>query len=109
MTAPVPKPKRIPPYPNSIGKSGSLTTIDGNYGFTIADKIVRPPTGMPEKLLCLQRIEFEDGKKELRLAYFIIGKKPKRRGKWVWGQYCTFIPPKDFKALVLEAQKRRWI
>jgi hypothetical protein len=103
-------PKTLPPYPDSIGKVGSLLTSDGyRYRFTITDEIVRPQTGFPAKLLCLQHIEFEDGKKELRLGYFIISKKPKRLGRWVWGRYAALIPAKDFGWLVRQAQKRRWI
>jgi hypothetical protein len=108
---PTSKHKSLPPYPSSIDKARSLVTVpDGyRYRFTITDEIVRPQTGMPEKLLCLQRIKFEDGKEEVRLGYYIIGKKPKMLGKWVWGQYCTFMPLKDFKALVRAAEKKGWI
>jgi hypothetical protein len=79
------------------------------YKFTVTDEIVRLQTGMPDKLLCLQLIEFEDRKKEVRLGYYIIGKKPKMRGKWVWGQYCTLLPLADFRALVQSAERKGWL
>jgi hypothetical protein len=61
---------------------------------------------VPEKLVCLQRIKFEHSKPEIRLGYYIIGKKPKMRGKRVWGQYCIFMPLRDFKALIRRAEKK---
>ena len=63
-----------------------------------------------EKVFILQRIQFEDdGTIELRLGYYIIGKKPRMRGRWVWGQYCPLIPESDFVRLILEAKKRGWM
>lgn len=69
------------------------------------------------KILCLQRLEFhpeghlrgKPTKVEVRLGYYIIGKKPKMRGKWVWGQFAALMPIKDFRHLVREAKKRGWI
>jgi hypothetical protein len=76
--------------------------------FQVTDQVARPQSDKPKKLLCLQRIEFDDGGRiELRLAYYIIGKKGKVRGRWVWGQYATFLPAKDFAALVRGARKKR--
>jgi hypothetical protein len=65
---------------------------------------------MPNKELCLQRIQFEEEERiELRLAYYIIGKKPKMRGKWLFGQYATFMPLEDFKTLITKARTQGWI
>ena len=91
---------------------GDLTDIDGiKREFTIDDKpIVVQQTTYPNKIFILQKIRFTDtGIEELRLGYYIIGKKPGMRGRWVWGQYCPFIPQSDFKKLVNEAQKRGWL
>jgi hypothetical protein len=38
-----------------------------------------------------------------------VGKLPKMRGKWVFGQYATFLPEKDFKVIVNKARKKGWI
>jgi len=58
-----------------------------------------------EKIFVLQEILFKDGKKELRLGYYIIGKKPRAKGKWVWGQFCPFFPKKDLIKLIEKAKK----
>jgi hypothetical protein len=69
-----------------------------------------PQSDLPEKILCLQRIEFqEDGRIEVRLGYYIIGKKPKMRGRWVWGQFAALMPLRDFEALIRQAERKGWI
>ena len=44
---------------------------------------------------------------EMRV-FFVIGKKPKMLGKWVWGQYATFMPVKDFVWIIRRAEKQKW-
>lgn len=90
-----------PPPPNHIGK---------RYGsYKIVDEIHIFQRHSRTKLIYLQKIELENGKEELRLGYFIIGKKPAMRGRWVWGQYATFLPVQDFKKIYSMAKKKRWL
>ena len=78
--------------------------------YTITDEVRVTQSDMPECILCLQRIEFdEDHRIEIRVGYHIIGKKPKMLGKWVWGQYAAMMPLCDFRALIQEAEKKGWI
>lgn len=98
--------------PLTLKSRGQLRDINGcRRYFTIeGPPIVVQQSTYREKAFVLQRIRFEDnGTVELRLGYFIIGKKPRRKGQWVWGQYCPLIPEKDFKKLIMEAQKRGWL
>ncbi len=99
-----------PALPSNINKRGSLAhPPDGHKTpFTITDEIQRIQTGFPQKVICLQRIRFDYGAEEIRLAYYIIGKKPKRLGSWVWGQYAALMPLEDFKWIVREAEKKGW-
>lgn len=98
MNLPELKPKR----------SGKVTDINGiRKGFTIDKQVELSQSDNPEKIFVLQEIVFEDGKKEIRIGYYIIGKKPKMRGKWVWGQYCPMIPRQDFEELIKLAKKKR--
>ncbi len=46
---------------------------------------------------------------KFRLCYYIIGKKPGMKGKWVFGQFATMLPPEDFKWIVDEAKRQGWI
>ena len=76
----------------------------------IEDEIHRTQTGCPEKDIVLQRLRYEGSAViEYRLGYNIIGKRPQRKGKWVWGQYATFLPGCDLQAIVDEAKRRNWI
>jgi hypothetical protein len=54
-------------------------------------------------VVVLQLVRFDDGRKEIRLGYYIIGKKPKMRGRWVWGQYATFMLTRVFQSLIRKA------
>lgn len=66
----------------------------------------------PDKVFVLQEVKSwrpyikKHNLKLLRFGYHIIGKKPKKRGKWVWGQYCPFITDKDLKLLIQKAKKK---
>jgi hypothetical protein len=100
-----------PALASRVGKVGTLRMPPDRRRdrFTVDDEIVRPQSTNRAKKICLQRVTFEDGRKEVRLGYYIIGKLPRMRGRWVWGQYATFMPVADFKALVSEAKRRRWL
>jgi len=100
----------FPLLPSHVGKRGSLRhpPDDHKTDFTITDEIQRIQSNFPAKIICLQRIRFDYGAEEVRLAYFIIGKKPKMLGRWVWGQYATLMPIEDFKWIIQEAEKKSW-
>ena len=102
----------LPELPSHVGKCGRLVLPPNKVElfYTITDEICLPQSDMPEKILCLQRVEFEKDKRvEVRLGYYIIGKLPKMRGKWVWGQFATFLPLGDFRKLIGLAEKKGWI
>ncbi len=100
----------FPARPNNIRKKGQNRWPDGTIQkYTIVDEICLPQTGAPTKLIYLQKIQFEDEVVELRLCYYIVGKLPRMKGKWVFGQYATFVPANDFKAIIDEAKRRGWI
>jgi len=99
-----------PENPNHVDTKGKTVDPDGTISkYTIVDEIIIPQSDAPQKLIYLQKIVFDDKKVELRLCYYIIGKKPKMKGRWVFGQYATFLPQKDFKTIVNKARKKGWI
>jgi hypothetical protein len=94
----------------NIGKKGRLVLPDKSFlNFTILDEIRRPQSGLPTKIIYLQKVKYEDSRKELRLYYYIVGKLPKMKGKSVFGQFATLPPAQGFKAIVDEAKVRGWI
>jgi len=99
-----------PPLPSNKGKTRPIEDIDGNKRyFTVHDEVTQEQSTNRDKVIYLQRIQFEDGEIVLRLAYYIIGKKPKMAGKWVWGQYTTMMPPDDFRAIICKAIEKEWL
>jgi len=89
-----------------IRDSGSLIGIDGKRSnFKIGKYVTLRQSNYPGKIFVLQEILFEDGKKELRLGYYIIGKKPRSKDKWVWGQFCPLFPKQDLIKLIDKAKK----
>lgn len=100
-----------PEKPDHKGKKGQTKDpADGSVSrYTIVEEIIIPQSDAPHKLIYLQKIVFDNKKVELRLCYYIIGKLPKMKGKWVFGQYATFLPTKDFNKITNEARKRGWI
>lgn len=43
---------------------------------------------------------------QLRVGYWILGKKPRMRNKWVWGQSAPLIPKSDLLKLVDKAKRQ---
>ena len=98
-----------PALPSRVGKRGKLKAPPNGelLWFTITGEIRRVQSDLPSKIIVLERVLFDDGRIELRLAYYIIGKK-KMYGKWVWGRFATLLPLSDFAAIVQEAQRLGW-
>lgn len=100
-----------PALPNTIGKKGKAIVPVSNRvrRFEVIDEIKIVQSTSNKKAIYLQKIKFDTGELEFRLGYYIIGKKPKMKNKWTWGQYATMLPAKDFKKIIKEAQKKNWI
>lgn len=101
----------LPLFPDGIGKVRTHTAIDGRLvQYIIDDEIVRrQESARNPKLIYFQRIKFaEDGRTEYRFTYYMLGQKPRTRGRWVFGQYSLFIPPRDLSALLRKARRKGW-
>jgi hypothetical protein len=97
-----------------INKKGKITTINGNkLRFEVKKYITLPQSIYLEKNIhktfVLEELEFENGDREIRVGYYIIGKKGRAKGKWVWGQFCPFFPKKDLIRLIEKAKKAKII
>lgn len=58
------------------------------------------------KIIVLQKLKFDDGRHELRLGYYIIGRRDGMKGKWTWGQFAILLPMADFIAISEEARNK---
>jgi len=102
-----------------IKTKGQLTDIDGRkVKFRIGKYVILPQSNYPEKVFILQEIFFEPGtmipkkakrKREIRIGYYILGKKPGMKGRWVWGQFCPLISRNDLNKLLKKARKEKII
>jgi hypothetical protein len=101
----------LPSLPDNVGKTRRLHDIYGKvYHIKILDEIKFIQSNLPDKAIFLQKIHFlEEDRIEFRLGYYIIGKKPRNAGKWVWGQFATMLPAEDFNNVVKQAHERGWI
>ena len=100
-----------PRLKSNRGKTGAIVNsfTKQNHKFHLLGEVRKRQKGKHDKILVLQRIEFDDDNRiELRLAYYIIGKLRGMQGKWVWGQYASLMPPEDFLALYHKAKKKGW-
>jgi hypothetical protein len=102
--------RALPPLPSNVGKRGKAVMPPDRrvLRFTITDEVRSFADSRRTKVVVLQLVRFDDGRKEVRLGYYIIGKKPKMRGRWVWGQYATFMLTRVFQSLIRKAIERQW-
>jgi hypothetical protein len=102
--------KKYPPVPNNIGKTRLIESQKGiPRHIFIEDEITQQQSNAPHKLIVFQKVYLEEDKRyEFRLGYYMIGAKGRTTGKWVWGQYCLFIPQQDLLDIWNEAKKRKW-
>jgi len=103
---------KIPP-PSAIGKRGRIHAIDGAIRhFRILDEVTHeqiPVENGTRKMIHLQKIQYEvTGRIEYRFTYFMLGLKPGAKGKWVFGQYSLFVPPRDLSILLRKARAKGW-
>jgi len=90
-------------------KTGEYKDIsDGKkYTFDILRYVYQQASEYPDKVFVLQELYLHKEKiKLLRFGYYILGKKPKFKDKWAWGQFCPFIVGKDLGALIKKAKNK---
>lgn len=89
---------------DNIGKTGKLDTPEeGILRFTILDEIRQEQSNLSTKVLYLQKVQFDNGRIELRLCYYM------RREKWVFGRFAALLPQNDFKTLMEKAREKGWV
>jgi hypothetical protein len=103
-------PNGWPGLPNNIGKIRLIPAIDGKIRhFKIEDEIIHPQSNSDHKIIVLQKMRFvEEDRILFRFGYYMIGLKPKAKGRWVWGQFCLLIPQEDLQVILKKAKRRKW-
>ncbi len=100
-----------PTPPSRVGKTTRRKYINGEpMTYTVLDEIVHIPPSNPGKAIYLQMLQFEDdGRKEMRLCYYMIGHRPRGRGKWLYGQFAAMVRREDFDQIMSKAREKGWI
>lgn len=87
-------------WPDNIGKS-----YPG--GYKVEDEIVEPQGDT--KLVYVQKIRFkDDGRLEYRFTYYVIARKGKVLGRWVFGKNSLFVPTEQLSKLLDKARMKNW-
>ena len=81
-----------------------------------------PQSNLAEKVFVIERLRKESyegkltykkqwkrGEIEYRIGYYIVGRIGRAKGKWVWGQFCPFVPEKDLKKFLKKGKKEKTI
>ncbi len=75
-------------------------------GYTIQQQTNAPHKYFVLDLMLLHWKQERTRKKELRIGYYILGKKKTVFNKWMWGQYAPLIPPRDLRNLLRKAKNK---
>jgi len=96
------------PKPVVFSLNGRARKIEGGFrSYEVRNyATIVPSNSKGDKVAFLQDLEFDDGSRELRLCYYIIGQRGRMSGKWAWGQFALFIPKEDLLKLVEKGKEK---
>ncbi len=103
--------KRVPPF-RPTRKHVRLIDIRGKKvtGSIVNRVSLRQRSSRIPKYFVLEETQFPTwhgtARTQLRFGYWIIGKKPRMRNKWTWGQFAPLIPKVDLLKLIRKARKK---
>jgi hypothetical protein len=99
-----------PPLPSRIGKTTRRETIDGSpMVYTVEDEQVFLAPSNPRKAFCFQKLQFQDGREEYRICYYMIAQKPRMKGKWAFGQFAPMMTAEEMRLIFHKARAKGWL
>jgi hypothetical protein len=107
----------IPDIPGPrIGEESSTYAIDDSpLVFRVVDGFMIPLPHNPIKVFCVQLLEVDDGDsyarshREIRIAYYMVSHKGKRRGTWAFGRFAPMMTPEEYRLIDQGIQDRGWL
>jgi hypothetical protein len=107
----------LPPLPPSrVGVVTKTTNIDGtSFRYRVEDQEIFVAPSNVKKAFILQKLSvdqgqgFEHGLIMYRIGYYMIGHKPRMKGKWAWGQFAAMMTAEELKLIVEKMEVRGWI
>ena len=107
----------IPPLPDArIGEETNTYAIDDTpLNFVVEDGFILESSHNRIKAFCVQLLKIDDGDDyathhyELRISYYMVGHKGKRRGRWQFGQFAPMMLPEEYRQVHQAIQDRGWL
>lgn len=108
---------QIPPLPDArIKKETNTYAIDDTpLNFIVEDGFIHELPHNPIKAYCIQLLKIDDGNNynnhhyEIRFAYYMVGHKGRRRGKWQFGQFAPMMLLDEYHKIHETIQNRGWM
>lgn len=108
---------QIPPLPNArIEEETNTYAIDDTpLNFVVEDGFILELPHNRIKAFCVQLLKVDDGDDyarhhcELRIAYYMVAHKGKRRGTWQFGQFAPMMTPEEYRQIHQAIQNRGWL
>jgi len=99
----------IPPFPSRKAKKSRINDINGRpVSYVVEDEHYWSPKDNAARALCVHRLRFGDGHRELRVGYYMIRNKG-RGDYWHWAQYAPMMLAEDLVHLFQTAREKGWI
>ena len=98
-------------HPDCRGRTCRMISIDGQRVSTVIEDVIFLGQGKKPhtKLICLQKLRFEDKRIEYRFTYYMEGVKPgHQRSLGIRSVFLLIIPANDLKKLLAAAKKANW-
>ena len=93
-----------------IGCKTTRKMIDGKpLIYTVIDEDIFLAPSNNRKAFCLQKLKFDDGCEEFRIAYYMIAEKPRMHGKWAYGQFAPMMTKEEMIIIFEKAREKGWI
>ena len=107
----------LPSLPRSrIGTISRRKKVDGSpLVFRVDEDDVFAASSNSRKAYLLQKVRVDDGEgfvqghDEYRIAYYMIGHRPRARGKWAFGQYAPMMTLADVTAILRRMREKGWL
>jgi hypothetical protein len=114
--APIPV-DEIPQLPDARQgeETNTFAINDTPLVFRVVDGFMVPLPHNPIKAFCVQLLEVDDGgnfarsHRELRIAYYMVAHKGRRRGTWAFGQFAPMLTPSEYLLIHQEIERRGWL
>jgi hypothetical protein len=108
---------QIPPPPDArIHEETNTYAIDDTpLNFVVEDGFILELPHNRIKAFCVQLLKVDDGDAyarhhfELRISYYMVGHKGKRRGRWQFGQFAPMMTPEEYRQIHQVIQDRGWL